>query len=91
MDSYWEYLKIYKTRTYARVLTVGAIAWAISRALDYTPNVYAEISAYLVDVAALIYSMNLTHVYNSEDVYRIFDCSYYNGWNGDYKTVPRQE
>lgn len=75
MDSYWEYLKTFNTSTYTKGLTVGAIALAISKALGYIPHVYAQISAYLIDVAALAYSMNLTIVYNTEDVYRIFDYS----------------
>ncbi|EOT41270.1 hypothetical protein ACWOE3_12840 [Enterococcus dispar] len=75
MDSNWEYLKTFKTSTYAKGLTVGAIALAISKSLGYVPHVYAQISAYLIEVAAMAYSMNLTYVYNSEDVYRIFDYS----------------
>lgn len=75
MDSYWEYLKTFKTNTYIKGFSVGAIALAISQTLGYIPHVYAQISAYLIDVAALAYSMNLTIVYNSEDVYRIFDYS----------------
>ncbi|HJA90453.1 MAG TPA: hypothetical protein H9948_06645 [Candidatus Jeotgalibaca merdavium] len=75
MDSNWEYLKTFKTNTYIKGLSVGAIALAISKVLSAVPNIYAQISAYLIDVAALAYSMNLTYVYNSEDVYRIFDYS----------------
>ena len=75
MDSNWEYLKTFKTNTYIKGLIVGAIALAISKVLSAVPNIYAQISAYLIDVAALAYSMNLTYVYNSEDVYRIFDYS----------------
>lgn len=75
MDSTWEYLKTFKTNTYIKGLSVGAIALAISKVLSAIPNIYTQISAYLIDVAALAYSMNLTYVYNSEDVYRIFDYS----------------
>lgn len=75
MNSNWEYLKTFKTSTYVKGLSIGAIALAISRVIDYIPNVYAKISAYLIDVAALAYSMTLTYVYNSEEVYRIFDYS----------------
>lgn len=50
-------------------------AIAISKVIDYIPNIYLKISAYLIDVASVAYSRNLTYVYNSEDVYRIFDYS----------------